>query len=577
MRNTPKYFKEPKSSRQKQYEAVRAFVIDKLPAEIIAQNFGYKVSTIYELVKRAKTGKVVLFPDVPRGPQKRRTSEEISEKICQLRKQSCSVVDIHTSLTDEGIIISQRTIERILYEAGFKRLKRRTNKELGITKKGEIIPERSENLNFNKLEPFNVDIPIAGICFFIPYIIESGVLDIVKECKLPESNSIGSVQAALSMLFLKLIGSKRLCEISQYDHEPGFGVLAGVNRLPKDVYMNTYSCLTSESMLIDFQERIIKRFREVYPQFYNSKFINLDFHSIPHYGDDSEMEKIWCGARNKTLKGANTIFVQDSQSNTILYTRADILRKEESQEIKKFIRYWKKITSKLDETLVFDCKFTTYQVLDEITNDSIKFITLRRRSKNLINSVSNIPKEKWQKIQLDIPKRKYNKVSVHESHIKLPQCSNMFRQIIIKDHGRANPTFIITNNEDLSILRILEVYAKRWRVENKISELVSFFNLNALSSPLMIRIHFEILWTMIADTLYRIFANDLRRFEDNLAPTVFKKFINMPGRVIFDGERFLIKIRKRAHSPILKGVEKINAPFRVPWLNNLTVEIIWTP
>ena len=175
-----KYFKEPKSSRQKQYEAVRAFVIDKIPAEIIAQHFGYKVSTIYELVKRAKSGKVVLFPDVPRGPQKRRTSEEIYEKICQLRKQSCSVVDIHKLLTDEGIKISQRTIERILYEAGFKRLKRRTNKELGITKKGELIPERSENLNFNNLEPFNVDIPIAGICFFIPYIIESGVLDIVK-------------------------------------------------------------------------------------------------------------------------------------------------------------------------------------------------------------------------------------------------------------------------------------------------------------------------------------------------------------------------------------------------------------
>ncbi len=35
----------------------------------------------------------------------------------------------------------------------------------------------------------------------------------------------------------------------------------------------------------------------------------------------------------------------------------------------------------------------------------------------------------------------------------------------------------------------------------------------------MIRIHFDILWTMIADTLYHRFAQDLRRFEDNIAPT----------------------------------------------------------
>ena len=30
-------------------------------------------------------------------------------------------------------------------------------------------------------------------------------------------------------------------------------------------------------------------------------------------------------------------------------------------------------------------------------------------------------------------------------------------------------------------------------IENKLSELVAFFNLNALSSPVMIRIHFDIL------------------------------------------------------------------------------------
>ncbi|MBI4779410.1 transposase, partial [Candidatus Falkowbacteria bacterium] len=64
-------------------------------------------------------------------------------------------------------------------------------------------------------------------------------------------------------------------------------------------------------------------------------------------------------------------------------------------------------------------------------------------------------------------------------------CSKSFRQIIIKNHGRENPTFIITNNIDLQEAKVLEVYAKRWRIENKISEMVSFFNINALSSPLM--------------------------------------------------------------------------------------------
>jgi len=288
------------------------------------------------------------------------------------------------------------------------------------------------------------------------------------------------------------------------------------------------------------------------------------------------MEKVWCGARGKTMKGANTVFVQDSQSNTILYTRADIMRNEEAEEVKKFVTYWKKINGGVDETLVFDCKFTAYRVLDELEDDKVKFITLRKRYAKLIKETLDLPPKEWDKVYIPIPKRKYKHVSVHESEVTLKNCSNTFRQIAIKDHGRSTPTFIITNNNELSIKDILEVYAKRWRIENKLAELVAFFNLNALSSPIMIRIHFDILWTLIADTLYHRFAHDLRRFETNVAPTIFRKFIDMPGRVIYDGNKFVIKIRKRAHTPVLKEVEKLQKPFRVPWLSGKTVEIVWT-
>ena len=147
---------------------------------------------------------------------------------------------------------------------------------------------------------------------------------------------------------------------------------------------------------------------------------------------------------------------------------------------------------------------------------------------------------------------------------------------MVKDHGRSTPTFVLTNDRELPLKDILEVYAKRWRVENKLAELVAFFNLNALSSPIMIRIHFDILWTMIADTLYHRFAQDLRRFENTIAPTIFRRFINMPGKVVYDGNKFLVKIRKRAHTPILAGVEKLQTHFTIPWLDGKSIEIVWT-
>ena len=572
-----KYFIEPTTSGQKQYEAVRAFIVEQLTAEEVAKKFGYTLSTVYSLVKKTTAGKLKLFPKVEKGPKGRRIPIDVQNKIIQFRKRNLSAKDIEQKLAKENISISKRTIARVLLDAGFKKLKRRTNRERGITKKNKLISKRSGNLNFKKLEPFKVDCPVVGVYFFLPYIIESGILDIVKKCNLPGSNDIGSVQASLSMLLLKLIGNERLSHIKQYDHEPGLGIFAGLNRLPKPTYMGTYSCNTSEPMLLNFQEEIINLFRNKYPNFYNSKFINLDFHSIPHYGDQATMERVWCGSKGKTIKGANTVFAQDSESNVILYTRADILRKEESEEIKNFVSYWKKIKGKVDETLVFDCKFTRYDILDELASDQIKFITLQRRYKKLVDNTDRIPKEKWLAIKLEIPKRKHNNILVYTEDVILKGCKNKFRRIIIKDHGRERPTFIITNDYELDLKTIITVYAKRWRIENKFAELVSFFNLNALSSSLMIRIHFDILWTMIADTLYKIFAQELRRSEEHIAPTIFKDFINMPGRVEYDGEKFVIKIRKRAPTPILKSVDVLCLPINIKWLNNKPIEIIWRP
>jgi transposase len=570
------YFRNPISQRQKQYEAVRAVVLETQPPEIVAKIFGYKTSTIYSLIRDAKAGKIKLFPIVKKGPQQRRTSPEVQERIIVLRKQGLSSPDIQSCLAEEGIKSSAKTVERFLKDKGFGKLKRRTNKQLGKSITKRILPDRAALLDFSELEPFNIDCPSVGVFFFLPYILESEILDVVRACKLPESSDIRATQACLSMLLLKLIGCDRLSHIGAYDQEPGFGIFAGLNILPKPTYMNTYSCRCAEIQLMELQNQVISTLRNKYPDFYSSNFINLDFHSIPHYGDESEMEKVWCGAKGKSMNGANTIFAQDSQSNAIIYTRADILRNEESSEVKKFVAYWKSIKGNVDETLVFDCKFTTYDVLDDLATDGIKFITLRKRYASLIKETMELLKEKWKKVYVPIPKRKHQRVSVYESEVKLKGCQNTFRQIIIKDHGRSKPTFILTNNNQLTLETILEVYAKRWRIENKLAELVAFFNLNALSSPIMIRIHFDVLWTIIADTLYHRFAHDLRRFEKALAPQLFRKFIDMPGRVVYDGNKFEIKIRKRAHTPILKEVKKLQTPIYVPWLDGKPVEIIWT-
>ncbi len=570
------FFAYPVMPLQKQYEAIRAIVMDKRSPQEVAQQFGYKINTLYSMMRDVRSGKLCLFPQFPSGQKERRTPQPVREAVIAYRKQKFSCQDIAEKIQEEGYKISKRTIENILYDADFSRLPRRSALERGFTQKNQLIPERASSLDFEKLKPFSFECPVAGVYFFLPYIIESGVLDIIKKCKLPTSSVISEMQACLSMLLLKLIGNQRLSHMSSYDHEQGLGVFASLSVLPKSTYMSTYSCRTEESMLSEFQQKLVRHFQEIYPDFYQSNFINLDFHSIPHFGEESQMEKVWCGARGKAIKGANTLFAQDATSDVILYTRADILRKNEAAEIQKFAQFWKEIRKDITETLVFDCKLTTYSVLDTLVSEGIKFITLRKRNQKLLKETSKISEEKWKKITLPIPKRKHKQCSVYEADVLLPKCKNSFRQIIVKDHGRAEPTFIITSNHELDLKDILVVYAKRWHIENKFGELVSFFNLNSLSSPFMIRIHFDMLWTIIADTLYHRFMQDLPRFERARADQVFRKFIDMPGRINFDGKEFVVKIRKHATTPILLGVDKLKKGVIVPWLDNRLLRFEWT-
>ena len=194
---------------------------------------------------------------------------------------------------------------------------------------------------------------MAGAFFFLPYILESGLLDVVSRCALPQSLNIGNQQAALVMLLLKLIGNQRLSLMHAYDTGLGLGLFAGLNLLPKPSYMCSYSCRTNADSLRLFQQELLQQFQARCPALYPGKTINLDFHSIPHFGEEADMEKGWCGSRGKAMKGANTFFAQDGISDSILYTQADIPRETAAKDIQTFVDYWLQVKGVVEETLVF--------------------------------------------------------------------------------------------------------------------------------------------------------------------------------------------------------------------------------
>lgn len=92
------------------------------------------------------------------------------------------------------------------------------------------------------------------------------------------------------------------------------------------------------------------------------------------------------------------------------------------------------------------------------------------------------------------------------------------------------------------------------------AEAVKFFNLNALSSPILVKVHFDVVMTMIADTFYAMLAQRLRGFEDCDAQTICRHFIRGKGTIWVDGKRIQVVFPRRAHNPILRAVKWDNLP-----------------
>ncbi len=570
------YFDKPATPNQKRYEALRALLFEKRPKSEVIEKFGYTEYTLQTLVRDFRNGKLILFPLNKPGPKGRSTSKDIQTKIVSLRKQNLSAEDIKDELSNENIRIGLTTIERILDDQGFVKLHRRTNKDRGLTKKKTIIPEKSRQLEVSKLVNQKFNCKTAGVFLFIPYLLKTNLSDIIQNSNFPETSEISKLNYLLSIMSLKLIGQERLSQINDFSLDRGLGLFAGLNVLPKSTSISTYSYSIDKEVINLFQETFIKNLNQIDESYYSGETINLDFHTIPHFGDNPPLDNHWSGSRNKALKSAYTFIAQDADSRITSYINADIKKGEESQEILHFVDYWISVKGIVNETLVFDSRLTDYDVLEKFNSSDIKFITLRRRGSKLVENAFSLPAESWKEIKLDIPKRKYNKFKVFEHVINLVKDGHPVREIIIKDHGRETPTFLVTNNFDFPIEKCVELYARRWRIENKIAELVKFFSLNALSSPIVIRIYMDVMLTMVADICYRLFARDIPKFEDATPQTIFSKFIDVNGNVEIMDNEIIVQLRKNAYAPILISNPIFKKSYEIPWLNNMKLKYVWS-
>ena len=567
------HFLEPSNSTHRQYEALRAFFVEGIPSAQAAARFGYTPGSFRLLVHQfRKQTQRQFFRSSTREGRPPGKQQRLRVQVVSLRKQNLSVHDISRALAREGESLSPAAVAAILKEEGFAKLPRRLDDE----RPEQPRPVLADVADVRKLDlsPRVIHTDFGGLFLFLPDLVSADLGRLLARNDFPGSKMIPAACAVRSLLALKLFGNARHSHVMSSVLDDGLALFAGLNVIPKRSFLTEYSCRIQPSCYpklmrdwFDTVSRLGLRWGTCF---------DLDFHTIPFHGEDALVEKHYVSKRSRRQKGMLAFLAQDADTRVFCYANAELRKGQQEDEILRFVAFWKARTGHLPEELIFDSKLTTYAKLSELNRMGIQFITLRRRSKKLLEEIAQTPASAWRRVELESVSRAYRTPRVLDRRIALDGYDGPLRQLTVADLGHEEPTLLLTNQLTRSACHLIGRYARRMLIENNIADGIDFFHMDALSSAVVMKVNCDLQLTLMASSLYRLLSVRIGNgYEIVKSRHLFRDLIAASAKITMDENAIVVKFQKRAHNPLLIAARFDQTDVVVPWLGRKRLRLVF--
>jgi hypothetical protein len=562
-----KFFQVPASPKHRSYEALRAFFMEGRPSADVARAFGYTAGSFRVLCHQFRHDPAPEFFVTPkRGPRSQPFKNAACDTIVELRKRNYSVYEISEALKERKTPLSPTGVREVLKVAGFAALPRRLDEE----RPDRPLPSREivADVRAFQLTPGRFHTRCGGLFLFMPALVHLGIDTLATEAGLPGSKMIPAGHALLASLATKLWAIDRKSHVMSLAADPGLALFSGLPATPKRSFLSEYSCRVHHAKTM----RLLSGWHDHVSgeELFDGSSFNLDFHSVPYFGEHPSVEPHYVAMRSRRQPSVLTFIAHDAESRAFCYANADLRKGEENDEIFQFIKFWKANHGELPRHLVFDSKLTTYANLARLDQMGITFITLRRRTRKLLAEVATLPPSAWRTVTLDVPTRKYKTPRVFEQTVALAGAN--FRQLFVQDLGHDQPTILLTNDTSTAP-KLITRYAQRMLIENALSDAVRFFHMDALSSSVGLKVDFDMTLLVIASTLYRLLARDMRGYDQAQARQIFRDLVDMPADIVVTDKEVTVEFHRRAHLPILLASNLFKQSIAVPWWNGAKLKL----
>jgi hypothetical protein len=475
-RSGGEFFAAPADPTQRRYEALRAYLLEGVPGPVAAAQFGYRADTLASLVRDFRAGRRDFFVAPRPGPKTAPAKEAARQRIIALRQLGRTAYEIAEVLAAEGTRLNRTGVAEVLAEEGFARMWPRPHAERGLPRR-EALP-RAKVIDFADW-PQRCDTKLAGLLLAIPELVALDLPGLVAAAGYPGTAVIPAVSYLLSLLTLKLVGMRRVSHVDDLAADPAAGLFAGLVALPKATALGTYSYRLSHQRQVRFLAALDRAMLGA--GLAEGADFDLDFHAVMHWGEDVALEKHYVPKRSQRTRSVLTFFAQDAETHNLVYANADIAKADQAREVIAFCDHWQHITGTDPAMLALDQRVTTQGVLGELDARGIRFITLRMRTVALLRHIDDIDAKAWKTVSLDRDGN-YRKPQVVDEQVTLSSYPGTIRQLVVRGLGRDAPTVIITNDRHATARQLIERYARRMTIEQRLAESIRSFHLDALAS-----------------------------------------------------------------------------------------------
>ena len=569
-------FTAPKQVNHRRYEALRAYFVNGLSYEQAGELFGYTRWTVVNLVRDYRAGKLDLFtpprkPGPPPGTAP--AKEKVRGRVVELRRQGLSTYEISARLAAEGTPLNRTSVGQILTEEGFGRLLRHPEPEASAspaTAGRDTRLPRAATLDFTTW-PARVHTGMAGLLLAIPDLVALDLPALAKQAGYPGTSVVPATSWLLSLLALKLTATRRVSHVDDLLLiDPAASLLAGLATLPKKSALTEYSYRTSHDHQRAFLAGLDTAMITAGLATAEQAIFDLDFHAVMHWGQDPALERHYVPTRSQRARSVLTFFAQDTGTHNLVYANADVSKATQNREAIAFCDHWKNVSGTDPHMLVMDQKVTTHQVLGELDQRGVKFLTLRMRSPVLMAYINALAPSDYKTITLNRA-GSHTRPRVHESvGVKLRDYPGTVRQLVVTGLGRDTPTVIITNDHTSTARQLIERYARRMGIEQRLAEIIRAFHADALSSAVNLNVDLDIMLCVLAQALLAAIGARLPGYAAVTPDTLQRRFLQTPGEIITTNDTITVRLDRRAYTPILRKAE-LPAATPVPWWDNRTL------